>query len=149
VLLAERLGRCVGIAHAGWRGLAAGVVQGTARAMRTRLAEAAAELVAYLGPAIGPRHFEVGPEVLDAFTRALPGAAEAFVAHGSRHRADLFALARQALGQVGVTHVFGADDCTFSDAARFYSYRRDGVTGRHAAVIWLEPQSERHNHASA
>jgi YfiH family protein len=137
VLIAERFGRCVGIAHAGWRGLAAGVVQATVGAMRTRLADPAAEFIAYLGPAIGPRHFEVGPEVLDAFTRSLPRAADAFVAHGAKYCADLFALGRQALAQVGVAQVFGADECTFADAERFYSYRRDGVTGRQAALIWL------------
>lgn len=149
VLLAERSGRCIGIAHAGWRGLAAGVVQRTVRAMRARLADPAAEVFAYLGPAIGPRHFEVGPEVLDAFAQALPRAADAFVAHGAKYRADLFALGRQALEEVGVTRVFGAGDCTFSDAHRFYSFRRDGVTGRHAAVIWLAPGGESGADASA
>ena len=137
VLIADRAGRCVGVAHAGWRGLAAGVVQSTVRAMRVKLDDPAAEFVAYLGPAIGPAHFQVGAEVLDVFTRALPRAADAFVADGTKYRADLFMLGRQTLAAVGVTAVYGGDDCTYSDPARFYSYRRDGITGRHAAVIWL------------
>lgn len=137
VLLAERAGRCVGVAHAGWRGLAAGVVQATVRAMRARLNDPAAQFIAYLGPAIGPAHFEVGAEVMEAFTRTLPHAASAFVTYGNKYRADLFKLGRQALAAVGVTTVYSGDDCTYSDATRFYSYRRDGTTGRHAALIWL------------
>jgi YfiH family protein len=140
VLFAERSGRCVGIAHAGWRGLAAGVFQATVRAMRVKLGDPAAEFVAYLGPAIGPRHFEVGGEVLEAFGRTLPHAGDAFVADGGKHRADLFKLARQALAAVGVGAVYGGGDCTYSDPTRFYSHRRDGATGRHGALIWLAPE---------
>jgi hypothetical protein len=137
VLLTDTRGRCVGIAHAGWRGLAAGVIQATARAMRDRIGEPAAQLLAYLGPAIGPRHFEVGAEVMTAMREGLPAAPAAFVPVGpGKFLADLFALGRQALAQVGVSRVYGGTDCTYSDPARFYSYRRDGVTGRHAAVIW-------------
>jgi len=137
VLLTDTRGRCVGIAHAGWRGLAAGVVQATVRAMRERIGEPEAELLAYLGPAIGPRHFEVGTEVMTAMRKGLPGAADAFVPAGhGKLLADLFALGRQALAQVGVSRIHGGTDCTYSDPERFYSYRRDGLTGRHAAVIW-------------
>lgn len=137
VLLTDTRGRCVGIAHAGWRGLAAGVIQATARAMRDRIGEPSAELIAYLGPAIGPRHFEVGVEVMAAMRERIPGATEAFVPAGpGKFLADLFALGRQALAQVGVRRIHGGTDCTYSDPARFYSYRRDGQTGRHAAVIW-------------
>lgn len=139
VLLADRGGRCVGVAHAGWRGLAAGVIQATAQAMRTRLRDPAAPLIAFLGPAIGPDHFEVGPEVLEAMS-AIEGAAAAFVPHGpGKYRADLFALGRLALAQAGIDAVFGGGLCTACDAARFYSHRRDRVTGRHAALIWLDP----------
>jgi YfiH family protein len=138
VLLADRAGRCVAAAHAGWRGVAAGVIQATVRAMRDALGEADAELIAYLGPAIGPAHFEVGPEVLAAMG-SLAGAREAFRPHGAKYFADLFALARQALRQVHVEAVHGGDDCTYADAARFYSHRRDRVTGRHAALVWIEP----------
>jgi hypothetical protein len=140
VLLADVHGRCVGVAHAGWRGVAAGVIQATARAMRGAIGDPAAELVAYLGPAIGPAHFEVGAEVLDAMARALPRAPEAFFPRGEKYTADLFALGRQALDEVGVRRVFGGQDCTYSDPARYYSFRREGVTGRHAALVWIDPR---------
>jgi YfiH family protein len=138
VLLADPAGRCVGVAHAGWRGLAAGVIQATATAMRQRLGDPAAELFAYLGPAIGPAHFEVGPEVLAAMEHSLPDASTAFSARGAKYLADLFALGRQALAQVGVSRIHGRCECTYSDSRRYYSFRRDRVTGRHAAMIWLE-----------
>jgi len=139
VLIASREGRGVGAAHAGWRGLAAGVIQNTARALRKRLGDAQAELIAYLGPAIGPDHFEVGAEVLQAMRVGLPDAGTAFADIGSgKYLADLFQLGRMALAQVGVHEVRGGHDCTFSDAQRFYSFRRDRVTGRHAALIWID-----------
>ena len=138
VLVADDSGRCVGVAHAGWRGLAAGVIQATAQSMRERLDNSRAELIAYLGPAIGPRHFEVGAEVLDAIRAKLPHAERAFAAQSNgKYLADLFALGRQALDQAGITLVYGGGDCTFSDPTRFYSFRRDRTTGRHAALIWL------------
>jgi hypothetical protein len=144
VLLADTRARAVGIAHAGWRGLAAGVIQNTVGAMRRAIGDPRAEILAYLGPAIGPQHFEVGTEVLSAMRERLPDAGSAFRPHREdRHLADLFALARQALAQVAVASVHGGGDCTASDAARFYSYRRDGRTGRHAALIWIEPEPAR------
>ena len=137
VLLADTTGRCVGVAHAGWRGLALGVIQATVHAMRQRLDDLGAELLAYLGPAIGPRHFEVGPEVLEAMRTQLPDAESAFEPHGQgKYLANLFALGRLALAQAGVSRIHGGQDCTFSDPTRFYSFRRDGTTGRHAALIW-------------
>ena len=137
VLLADTSGRCVGIAHAGWRGLASGVIQATVRSMRQRLEDDGAELLAYLGPTIGPRHFEVGAEVLDAMRTNLPDADRAFAAQSpNKYLADLFELGRQALAQAGVERVYGGHDCTFSEPARFYSFRRDRTTGRHAALIW-------------
>ena len=137
VLLADTSGRCVGVAHAGWRGLASGVIQAIVNAMRARLEDAGAELLAYLGPAIGPRHFEVGPEVLDAMRTQLPDAESAFAPHAAgKYLADLFALGQQALAQAGVARIYGGRDCTFSDPMRFYSFRRDRTTGRHAALIW-------------
>lgn len=139
VLLADAQARVVGVAHAGWRGLAAGVIQNTVSALRAELEDADARLLAYLGPAIGPACFEVGPEVLDAMSARLPAAADAFVPGApGKLLCDLFALARQALAQVGVASVYGGGQCTYSDPARFFSYRRDGVTGRHAALIWIE-----------
>ncbi|HTT10851.1 MAG TPA: peptidoglycan editing factor PgeF [Burkholderiaceae bacterium] len=141
VLIASRDGRGVGAAHAGWRGLAAGVIQNTVRALRTRLNDPGADLVAYLGPAIGPRHFEVGAEVRQAMRANLPDAGAAFEEIGNgKYRANLFELGRMALAQVGVQAVRGGQDCTFADASRFYSYRRDRVTGRHAAVVWIDAE---------
>jgi YfiH family protein len=141
VLFADRAGRAVAAAHAGWRGLAAGVLQNTVARMRERLAargdNAQVEVIAWLGPAIGPQRFEVGGEVLAALQARLPDAAMAFEpAAGGKYRADLFMLARQALSQCGVNGVYGGTLCTASDPQRFFSYRRDGNTGRHAALIW-------------
>jgi YfiH family protein len=139
VLLADVDGRCVGAAHAGWRGVASGVIQETVRAMRAALGAGEAELVAWLGPAIGPAHFEVGPEVLEGMAGSLPRAAEAFRPRGAKYLADLFALGGQALRDVGVTRIHGGTECTYSDPERFYSFRRDRVTGRHAALVWIDP----------
>jgi len=139
VLLASRDGRGVGAAHAGWRGLANGVLQNTVRALRARLKDPTAELVAYLGPAIGPAHFEVGVEVLQAMRVNLPDAVAAFIDIGNgKYLADLFHLGRMALAQVDVEVVHGGHDCTFGAPARFYSYRRDRVTGRNAALVWIK-----------
>lgn len=138
VLLCDAGGRAVAAAHAGWRGLAAGVLQNTVQALRQRLGDPRARVLAYLGPAIGPRRFEVGEDVLQAMRAVLPRAEAAFVPlpiHG-KYLADLVALARQALGQVGVDDSYGGRLCTASDPARFYSFRRDKLTGRHVAVIW-------------
>jgi len=144
VLIASRDGRGVGAAHAGWRGLAGGVIQETVRVLRARLREPQALLVAYLGPAIGPVHFEVGAEVLQAMQARLPDACAAFVAIGNgKFRADLFQLGKMALAQAGVDAVRGGMDCTFSDPARFYSYRRDRITGRHAALVWINSAAEK------
>jgi YfiH family protein len=139
VFLADDKVRCVAVAHAGWRGMAAGVIQNTVRAMREHLRDPDARIVAWLGPAIGPARFEVEVDVLAAMCVLLPLAAEAFTAIGNgKFVASLPVLARQALSQVEVVDVTGGDVCTYSDPLRFYSYRRDRVTGRHAAVIWLD-----------
>jgi YfiH family protein len=138
VLLADARGRGVGAVHAGWRGLAEGVIEEAVRALRARLGDPQARLLAWLGPAIGPESFEVGPEVLVQMGRRLPRAREAFgPGKGDRLHADLFALARQALVSEGVAEVFGGGLCTVKDPLRFYSYRRDRVTGRQAALVWL------------
>lgn len=140
VLLADARGRVVAAAHAGWRGLAAGVLARTVAAMRGRLQDPAAQLIAWLGPAIGPAHFEVGEDVLQAMRRALPQAELAFepVASG-RWRADLFALARQALEQSGVRQIHGGGVSTAAPGSGYFSHRRDqGRTGRQAALIWIE-----------
>ncbi len=134
VLFADLAGTVVAAAHAGWRGLAAGVLERTAAAM----AVAPKDLIAWLGPAIGPAAFEVGAEVREIFCGRDPAAAGAFAANErGRWQCDLAALARLRLAQAGVTRVFGGGWCTYSDPLRFYSYRRDGVTGRMASLIWL------------
>ncbi|MEZ5542458.1 MAG: peptidoglycan editing factor PgeF [Pseudomonadota bacterium] len=134
VVFADRGARCVAVAHAGWRGLAAGVLEATV----AQLPVPAADLVTWLGPAIGPAAFEVGAEVRDVFMAqdARAGAAFAPGADG-RWYADLYGLARQRLAACGVPAVQGGGWCTYSDAARFYSYRRDGTTGRMATLVWL------------
>lgn len=143
VLLADDQGRGVAAAHAGWRGLAGGVLQETVRRLRRGVGDRHARILAYLGPAIGPASFVVGSEVLTQMLGHLPQAREAFEPAGAtQYRADLFALARQALAQVDVTQVYGGGLCTVSDPLRFYSYRRDRVTGRHAALIWLAQKTE-------
>lgn len=134
VFLASRDGDRVGIAHAGWRGLAGGVVEATVAALECD----PSRLVAWLGPSIGPRAFEVGAEVREAFVAQDPGAEGAFVAgRPGRWLADLPALARRRLEAAGVSAVSGGGLCTYADPARFYSYRRDGATGRMAALAWL------------
>ena len=135
VLLCDREGSVVAAAHAGWRGLLAGVIESTIAAMGA----APANLLAWLGPAIGPDAFEVGDEVRDAFLAADAGAAEAFVpVRAGKWLCDLPSLARRRLAATGVTAVAGGDECTVADAGRYFSYRRDGTTGRMASLIWLE-----------
>lgn len=135
VLFCDRAGTVVAAAHAGWRGLLAGVLEQTIRSM----AEPPAEILAWLGPAIGPECFEVGDEVRTAFVERDAAAALAFRPHGAgKWLADIYLLARQRLQAAGVTSVSGGDLCTVSDPSRFFSYRRDGQTGRMASLIWLE-----------
>ncbi len=133
VLLADRAGSAVAVAHAGWRGLAGGVVERVVE----RLGRPPGDLLAYLGPGIGPRAFEVGTDVREAFLAVDPRADAAFTPRSAgKWWADLFLLARQRLARSGVTRVYGGGWCTHSDPRRFYSYRRDGPTGRMAALIW-------------
>jgi len=134
VLLAARDGTVVGVAHAGWRGLAAGVIEATLAAMRVEPTEA----IAWLGPAIGPAHYEVGSEVREAFTGS-PGADAGFVpaARAGHWHCNLGALARARLVAAGVGSISGGDRDTFAEPGRFFSWRRDGETGRMASLIWL------------
>ena len=135
ILITDRTGSRVAAAHAGWRGLAAGIVENTVKA----LAASPQELIAYLGPAIGPTAFEVGNDVRNAFIAMDPAAAQAFRPHApGKWLADLFQLARQRLETLGVTSIHGGGLCTYSDPGRFFSHRRDKVAGRMAALIWLE-----------
>jgi YfiH family protein len=137
VLFADRHGRAVGVAHAGWRGLAAGVLAATIAALEA-LGAPSRDLCVWLGPAIGPQAFEVGRDVRDAFGVVDPGSAECFAPHGwDKWHADLYRLARRRLAAAGVRDVHGGGLCTFSDATRFYSYRRERITGRMATLVWL------------
>ena len=135
VLFCDIGGTVVAAAHAGWRGLLAGVLEASIVAMRVP----GEELIAYMGPAIGPQAFEVGNEVRAAFVAADPGAAQAYrPATEGKWLADIYGLARQRLARKGLTRVYGGTHCTFTEAERFFSYRRDGQTGRMASLIWLD-----------
>lgn len=139
LLICDDRGTRVAAVHAGWRGLADGVVDSALDA----LGVAPERLLVWLGPAIGPAAFAVGDEVRDRFIAVAPDAAAAFQPHGAgRWLADLFLLARQRLTRLGVGRVYGGGDCTVSQPHRFFSYRRDGVTGRMASLIWLDPGRE-------
>lgn len=131
VLLTDDAGTVVAAVHAGWRGLSAGVIEAAVAAMKAP----PAQLLAWLGPAIGPRAYEVGEDVREAFASH----AEAFSAptRPGHWRLDLYAVARRRLAAMGVERVYGGGFCTYSEAARFYSYRRDRTKERMAALIWL------------
>jgi YfiH family protein len=133
VLFAARDGSAVGAAHAGWRGLASGVLEATVKAM----AIPPAHLIAWMGPTISQPHFEVGDEVRAAFLSHDPAASTAFEQNArGRWQCDLYRLARRRLEVLGLHSVHGAGWCTFADADHFFSYRRDGQCGRMAALIW-------------
>lgn len=135
VLLCDRAGHAVAAAHAGWRGLSAGILEAAVRAMEVPRSS----VYAYLGPAIGPCAFEVGRDVYDTFTGQSPHAEAAFTAVASdKWLCDLFRLARQRLIDHGVESIFGGEDCTYSNPELFFSHRRDKITGRMAALIWIE-----------
>ena len=138
VLFCDEAGSVVAAAHAGWRGLLAGVLENTVTAMRV----APQRILVWLGPAIGATAFEVGAEVRAAFTEHAAKAESAFLAGtvgnaAGKYRANLYLLARQRLNALGVTRIFGGECCTHADAERFFSYRRDGRTGRMASLIYL------------
>lgn len=135
VFLTDRAGTRVAVAHAGWRGMAAGVLENTVRA----LGRDPRDVIAWMGPAIGPDAFEVGPEVREAFMAADARAAEAFKAgKPGKFMGDLYHLARQRLAAAGVTSVGGGGFCTFHEPGRFFSYRRAPKSGRMGAFIWIE-----------
>lgn len=144
VLLCDDTGAVVGVAHGGWRGLAAGIIEQTVTAMQAR----PDKLMAWLGPAIGPAYFEVGDDVREVFVAEDAQAGQAFkpatrknTSTGRKWFADIFQLARFRLRTAGVRKIYGGGMCTYSDSSRFYSYRRDGATGRMAALIWMENRS--------
>ncbi len=138
VLFCDSGGKVVGAAHAGWRGLAGGVLEATVAAMRLAGAQ---QILAWLGPAIGPQRFEVGAEVRSLFTSLHQTNAPAFAAvdgEGNKYLADIYQLARLSLQRTGVQHIAAGDTCTVSTSSDFYSFRRDGRTGRMASLIWIK-----------
>ena len=139
VLFAAESGEVVGAAHAGWRGLAGGVLEATVQA----LGVSPPTLLAWLGPAIGPRHFEIGPEVRDELLKGDAGAETAFTVNArGRFMADLGALARRRLARLGIERIYGGGECTYSQSLRYFSHRRDGRCGRQASLIWLQERRE-------
>nr|WP_280925677.1 peptidoglycan editing factor PgeF [Shewanella septentrionalis] len=133
VLLCNQAGTEVAAAHAGWRGLCDGVIEATAAQFSSPMDE----LIAYLGPAIGPQKFEVGVEVKHAFCGLHPQGAACFIPSGDKYLADIIGLAKLRLSLLGIKHIYSADICTVSDTD-YFSYRRDKVTGRMASLIWLK-----------
>lgn len=134
VLFCNRAGTVVAAAHAGWRGLAGGILEKTVAAMNVD----PGSLIAWMGPAIGPDHFEVGNEVKDIFTAIHPENGHAFAAASAgKWLADIYSLARMSLAQAGVHDVYGGNFCTYRETEKFFSYRRDGVTGRMASLVWM------------
>lgn len=137
VLLCDRAGTVVGAVHAGWKGLAAGVIEAAVAAMGAE----PQNLMAWLGPAISQAAFEVGAEVRDAFVSQDPAAGAAFLpAMNGKYLADLYALAKLRLGALGILDIYGGDRCTYRESGQFFSYRRDGATGRQGSLIWIEPE---------
>jgi YfiH family protein len=135
VLFCDKAGKQIAAVHAGWRGLAAGVLENTLKNFNVA---SSSEILVWLGPAIGPEKFEVGDEVRDAFINYLPLAKQAFKANSDGHwLANLYLLARQRLAEQGINNVYGGNFCTYTDIDRFYSFRRNKITGRMASLIWL------------
>ncbi|WP_313109653.1 purine nucleoside phosphorylase YfiH [Atlantibacter sp.] len=133
VLFCNQAGSEVAAAHAGWRGLCGGVLEQTVAHFKDR----PENIMAWLGPAIGPQAFEVGNDVRDAFIAKDNSAERAFRPVGEKYFADIYQLARQRLNNAGVTKIYGGDRCTFTEKRDFFSYRRDRITGRMASFIWL------------
>ena len=134
VLLCDQAGTRVAAVHAGWRSLCSGVIEAAVSSMQLP----SNQLMAWLGPAIGPQAFEVGGEVRAQFIAQDAQAESAFTPHGEKWLGDLYKIATQRLNKLGITQIYGGGLCTFGDKARFFSFRRDGNTGRMASFIWLE-----------
>ncbi|MFZ6817714.1 peptidoglycan editing factor PgeF [Undibacterium sp. Ji22W] len=137
ILLASTDGRCVAAVHAGWRGMAGGVIEATVQEMRRK---GGREITAWLGPAIGANAFEVGIDVFDAFTQKMPQQRQNFKSQvrDGKYLADIYGLARTVLHSLAINRISGGEYCTFTELELFYSYRRDGLTGRMASWIWIE-----------
>ncbi|HSI38449.1 MAG TPA: peptidoglycan editing factor PgeF [Methylotenera sp.] len=140
VLLCDAAGTVVAAVHAGWRGLCDGAIEAAVK----KMAVPASEILAWLGPAIGPNAFEVGDDVREQFMQKDTQAEAGFKPHGDKWLCDMYLIAKQRLHQLGVTQIYGGsvneDFCTYTDEARLFSFRRDNVTGRMASMIWLEPK---------
>ncbi len=135
LLFCDTEGKQVAAAHAGWRGLLDGVLKTTVEQFHGERSD----ILAWLGPAIGAQQFEVGKEVFEAFCERYPDAHAAFTpVDASHYLADIYLLAQQQLHALGISAIYGGEHCTFSESGRFFSYRRDGVTGRMASLIWIE-----------
>ncbi|MBC7008540.1 peptidoglycan editing factor PgeF [Pseudoalteromonas sp. BZK2] len=132
VLLCSSSGDEVAAVHGGWRGLAQAILANTV----SHFQAPANDIIAWLGPAIGPSQFEVGQEVKDSFCLQNPVHQQAFTAKHEKYMADIYLLARQQLAQLGVVKIYGGEYCTVTDKSQFFSYRRDGQTGRMASLIW-------------
>lgn len=134
VLLCNQQGTAVASIHAGWRSLCDGVIETTIQSM----GHEPEDLMAWLGPAIGPDAFEVGAEVREAFIAKDSQAERAFKASGDKWLGDLYFIAKQRLNKQGVVEIYGGGECTYSNPSRYFSFRRDGLTGRMATMIWFE-----------
>jgi polyphenol oxidase len=134
VLLCNTQGTAVASIHAGWRSLCDGVIEATIKAMGVK----PEDLMAWLGPAIGPDAFEVGSEVREAFIAKHAQAEDAFKSAGDKWLGNLYLLAKQRLNKQGVIEIYGGGECTYSNSSQYYSFRRDGITGRMATMIWFE-----------
>jgi YfiH family protein len=134
VLLCNKQGTAVASIHAGWRSLCDGVIEATIKA----IGEEPKNLMAWLGPAIGPHAFEVGAEVREAFIAKDPQAEQAFKSASDKWLGDLYVIAKQRLNKLGVIEIYGGGECTYSDSSQYFSFRRDGVTGRMATMVWFE-----------
>lgn len=134
VLLCDKQGTVVAAVHAGWRSLCDGVIETTVKKMQA----SPADLMAWLGPAIGPQAFEVGGEVKAAFVAKDAQSEIAFISHGDKWLGNLYLIAKQRLANVGVSAVYGGEECTYSQPEKYFSFRRDGITGRMASLIWLD-----------
>lgn len=136
LLICNKAGTKVAAIHAGWRGLASGIIENTISAF----GESGKNVMVWLGPAIGPQKFEVGRDVFDAFTQKMPTSANAFIPYSeNKWLADLYALAKMRLAAQGISAIYGGEFCTYTQDDLFFSYRRDkGVTGRMASLIWMD-----------
>jgi YfiH family protein len=133
ILICDNAGTLVASIHAGWRSLCDGVIEATI----AKLPAKPADLMAWLGPAIGPNAFEVGVEVREQFIAKDAKAELAFKKHGDKYLADIYQIATQRLNSLGVTQIYGGGRCTFTEKENFFSFRRDGATGRMATIVWL------------